>query len=258
MTDSKPIRVLIVDDEPLARKRLRELLKDDHEIAVIGECVNGAETISATQELAPDLIFLDVQMPGIDGLAVSEALDGKKSPLVIFVTAYEQYAVRAFDVQAVDYLLKPFDRARFTQAMNRAKERFREKHRDDVNRQILGLLSEIKDKPQYLDRLVIKNNDRVFVLKTDEIDWIEAEGNYVRVHFGKQSSLIRETLTNLGARLDPRKFPRIHRSSMVNIDRIKELQPWSHRDWRIILRNGAELRLSRNYRDRLHHLLGKL
>jgi len=258
MTDSKPIRVLIVDDEPLARKRLRELLKDDHEIAVIGECANGAETISATQELAPDLIFLDVQMPGIDGLAVSEALDGKKSPLVIFVTAYEQYAVRAFDVQAVDYLLKPFDRARFTQAMNRAKERFREKHRDDVNRQILGLLSEIKDKPQYLDRLVIKNNDRVFVLKTDEIDWIEAEGNYVRVHFGKQSSLIRETLTHLGARLDPRKFPRIHRSRLVNIDRIKELQPWSHRDWRIILRNGAELRLSRNYRDRLHHLLGKL
>lgn len=258
MTDSKPIRVLIVDDEPLARKRLRELLKDDHEIAIIGECANGAETISATRELAPDLIFLDVQMPGIDGLAVSETFDGKQSPLVIFVTAFEQYAVRAFDVEAVDYLLKPFDRARFTQAMQRAKERLREKRRDDVNRQILGLLSEIKDKPQYLDRLVIKNNDRVFVLKTDEIDWIEAEGNYVRVHFGKQSSLVRETLTRLAAQLDPRKFPRIHRSRLVNIDRIQELQPWSRRDWRIILRNGAELRLSRNYRDQLHHLLGKL
>jgi two-component system, LytTR family, response regulator len=258
MTDSKPIRVLIVDDEPLARKRLRELLKDDHEIAVIGECANGAATISATRELAPDLIFLDVQMPGIDGLAVSETFDGKDSPLVIFVTAFEQYAVRAFDVQAVDYLLKPFDRARFTQALLRAKERLREKRRDDVNLQILGLLSEIKDKPQYLDRLVIKNNDRVFVLKTDEIDWIEAEGNYVRIHFGKQSSLLRETLTRLTAQLDPRKFPRIHRSRLVNIDRIQELQPWSHRDWRIILRNGAELRLSRNYRDQLHRLLGKL
>jgi two-component system LytT family response regulator len=258
MTDSKPIRVLIVDDEPLARKRLRELLKDDHEIAIIGECANGAETISATRELAPELIFLDVQMPGIDGLAVSETFDGKQSPLVIFVTAFEQYAVRAFDVQAVDYLLKPFDRARFTQAMRRAKERLREKRHDDVNQQILGLLSEIKDKPQYLDRLVIKNNDRVFVLKTDEIDWIEAEGNYVRVHFGKQSSLVRETLTRLASQLDPRKFPRIHRSRLVNIDRIQELQPWSHRDWRIILRNGAELRLSRNYRDQLHHLLGKL
>jgi two-component system, LytTR family, response regulator len=258
MTDSKPIRVLIVDDEPLARKRLRELLKDDHEIAVIGECANGAATISATRELAPDLIFLDVQMPGIDGLAVSETFDGKGSPMVIFVTAFEQYAVRAFDVQAVDYLLKPFDRARFTQALLRAKERLREKRRDDVNLQILGLLSEIKDKPQYLDRLVIKNNDRVFVLKTDEIDWIEAEGNYVRIHFGKQSSLLRETLTRLTAQLDPRKFPRIHRSRLVNIDRIQELQPWSHRDWRIILRNGAELRLSRNYRDQLHRLLGKL
>jgi two-component system LytT family response regulator len=258
MTEFSAIRVLIVDDEPLARKRLRELLKDDREIAVIGECANGDETISATRELAPDLIFLDVQMPGIDGLAVSETFHGKQSPLVIFVTAFEQYAVRAFDVQAVDYLLKPFDRARFTQALGRAKERLREKRRDDVNRQILGLLSEIKDKPQYLDRLVIKNNDRVFVLKTDEIDWIEAEGNYVRVHFGKQSSMLRETLTRLAAQLDPRKFPRIHRSRLVNVDRIQELQPWSHRDWRIILRNGAELRLSRNYRDQLNQLLGKL
>jgi two-component system, LytTR family, response regulator len=166
--------------------------------------------------------------------------------------------VRAFDAQAVDYLLKPFDRARFTRALRRAKERLREKDRDDVNRRILGLLSEIKDGPQYLDRLVIKNNDRVFVLKTDEIDWIEAEGNYVRIHFGKQSSLMRETLSRLAAQLDPRKFPRIHRSRLVNIDRIQELQPWSHRDWRIILRNGAELRLSRNYRDRLQQLLGKL
>jgi two-component system LytT family response regulator len=258
MTDSKPIRVLIVDDEPLARKRLRELLKDDSEIAVVGECANGAEAISSTRELAPDLIFLDVQMPGIDGLDVSESLNGVGSPLVVFVTAYEQYAVRAFDAQAVDYLLKPFDRARFTRALGRVKERLREKDRDDVNRRILGLLSEIKGKPQYLDRLVIKNNDRVFVLKTDEIDWIEAEGNYVRIHFGKQSSLMRETLTRLSEQLDPRKFPRIHRSRLVNIDHIQELQPWSHRDWRIILRSGAELRLSRNYRNRLHQLLGKL
>src|SRR5882672_8663439 len=174
MTDSKPIRVLIVDDEPLARKRLRELLKGDSEIALVGECANGAETLSATRELAPDLIFLDVQMPGMDGLDVSEALNDRGSPLFVFVTAYEQYALRAFDVQAVDYLLKPFDRARFTQALRRAKDRHREKDRDDLNRRILGLLSEIKDKqPPYLDRLVIKNNDRVFVLKTDEVDWIE-------------------------------------------------------------------------------------
>ncbi len=258
MAGAQNIRALIVDDEPLARKRLRELLKDDTEIVIVGECANGAETISAVRELAPDLIFLDVQMPGIDGLEVSEALGGKQNPLVIFVTAYEQYALRAFEVQAVDYLHKPFDRARFTQAMRRAKERLREKRRDDVNQRILDLLSEIKDKPQYLDRLVIKNNGRDFVLRTDEIDWIEAEGNYVRVHFGKQSSLIRETLSRLAAQLDPRKFPRIHRSGLVNIDRIQELRPWSHRDWRIILRSGVELRLSRNYRDHLSQLLGKL
>ncbi len=258
MADPKPIRVLIVDDEPLARKRLRELLKDDPDVVISGECANGAETVAAVRELAPDLIFLDVQMPGVDGLAVSETLNDKQSPLVIFVTAYDQYAVRAFDVQAVDYLLKPFDRARFTQALQRAKERLREQRRDEVNQRILDLLSEIKDKPQYLDRLVIKTNDRVFVLKTDEIDWIEAEGNYVRVHFGKQSSLIRETLTNLSAQLDPRKFPRIHRSRLVNLDRIQELQPWTRHDWRIILRNGAQLRLSRNYREQLAQLLGKL
>src|SRR5262245_32361214 len=163
MTNSKSIRVLIVDDEPLARKRLRELLKGDSEIAVVGECANGAETMVAVCELSPDLIFLDVQMPGMDGLAVSEALNDGGSPLFVFVTAYEQYAVRAFDAQAVDYLLKPFDRARFARALRRAKERLREKDRDDMNRRILGLLSEIKDQPQYLDRLVIKKNDRVFV-----------------------------------------------------------------------------------------------
>src|SRR5262249_60817708 len=138
--------------------------------------------------------------------------DAARTRLVIFLPAFEQSPVQGSAWQGVDYLLKPFDRARFAQALHRAKERLREKRRDDVNRQILDLLSEIKDKPQYLDRLVIKNNDRVFVLKTDEIDWIEAEGNYVRVHFGAQSSLIRETLSHLAAQLDPRKFPRIHRS----------------------------------------------
>src|SRR5262249_38399580 len=156
MTDSNPIRVLIVDDEPLARKRLRELLKGDSELVIVGECANGAETLSATRELAPDLIFLDVQMPGMDGLAVSEAVSDMGSPLFVFVRAYEQYAGGASDAQAGDYLLKPFDRARFARALRRAKERLREKDRDDVNRRILGLLSEIKDRPQYLNRLVIK------------------------------------------------------------------------------------------------------
>jgi two-component system, LytTR family, response regulator len=255
------IRTLIVDDEPLARKRLRDLLKDDAEIEIVGECSDGSELIEAVRALAPDLIFLDVQMPELDGVSVTEALrksGGESSPLVIFVTAYDQYAVRAFDLRAVDYLLKPFDRARFAQALERAKDQLRERRDQSFNHQIIELLTEIKERPRYLDRLVIKTNDRVLVLKTDEIDWIEAEGNYVRIHFGKQSSLIRETLSHLASRLDPRKFPRIHRSRLVNIDRIQELQPWSHRNCRIVLRNGTELMLSRSYREQLYQLLGKL
>jgi two-component system LytT family response regulator len=258
MSPAQRIRTLIVDDETLARKRLRELLRDDPQIEIVGECANGSETIKATRNLMPDLIFLDVQMPELDGVSVSELIGGEDGPLIIFVTAYDQYAVRAFDVRAVDYLLKPFDRSRFAQSLQRAKEQLREKQNKVMNHQILELLNELKEKPHYLDRLVIKTNERVFVLKTDEIDWIEAEGNYVRVHFGKQSSLIRETLSRLASQLDPRKFPRIHRSRLVNIDRIQELQPWSHHNYRIILRNGTQLTLSRSYREQLYQLLGKL
>jgi two-component system LytT family response regulator len=258
MIPAQRIRTLIVDDEPLARKRLRELLRDDPQIEIVGEYANGSEAIEAARNLLPDLIFLDVQMPELDGVTVSELIGGEDGPLVIFVTAYDQYAVRAFDVRAVDYLLKPFDRSRFTQSLQRAKEQIRENQNRVVNHQILELLNELKEKPRYLDRLIIKTNERVFVLKTDEIDWIEAEGNYVRVHFGKQSSLIRETLSHLSSQLDPRKFPRIHRSRLVNIDRIQELQPWSHHNYRIILRNGTQLALSRSYREQLYQLLGKL
>jgi two-component system LytT family response regulator len=256
------IRTLIIDDEPLARKRLRELLKDDAEIELVGECADGDEALIAIHELTPDLIFLDVEMPALDGLAVSRAVAREKNsagaPFIIFVTAHDQYAARAFDVRAVDYLLKPFDRTRFSQALQRAKDQLREKQDRRINQQILEMLAKMKAPQTYLDRLVIKTKERVFVLKTDEIDWIEAEGNYVRVHFGKQSSLIRETLSHLAAQLDPRKFPRIHRSRLVNLDRIQELQPWSHRDYRIILRNGTQLTLSRSYREQLYQLLGKL
>lgn len=262
--NKESLKVLVADDEALARKRIRDLLKANTEFEIIGECATGTETLRAVQDLLPDLLFLDVQMPELDGIAVSEAIkrvgnvNGGTIPMIIFVTAYDQYAVRAFDVQAVDYLLKPFDRMRFEQALGRAKDQIRDRRSDEINHQILGLLRQLNEKPQYLDRLVIKNNERVFIIKTNEVDWIEAEGNYVRIHFGKQSSLIRETLGNLAAQLDPRMFARIHRSQIVNIDRIQELQPWSHRDCHIILRNGTQLTLSRSYRDQLYQLLGKL
>jgi len=258
MPNSNCIRTLIADDESLARKRLRELVQHDTEIEIVAECANGSETLTALRRFRPDLVFLDIQMPGLDGISLMEAISQEWSPMIIFVTAYEQYAIKAFDLQALDYLLKPFDRARFTQALQRAKERSQARQEREVNKQILELLTEIKEKPRYLDRLVIKNNDRVIIVKIDEINWIEAEGNYVRIHYGKQSALIRETLSRLASQLDPHKFPRIHRSRLVNIERIQELHPWSHRDYRILLADGTELTLSRNYREPLSQLLGKL
>jgi two-component system LytT family response regulator len=257
MTDGKPIRVLLVDDEPLAREMIREMLKDDAEASVVGECVNGREAIEAIQEHDPDLIFLDVQMPEIGGFEVLEALKSVHVPHVIFVTAYDQYAVRAFEVHALDYLLKPFDRERFDSAWRRAKAHILSTRNGEMDQRILAILEELKAGSKYLERLVIKSGGRVFFLDTDDIDWIEAEGNYVSVHTGKKSHLLRETISSLEAQLDPKKFLRIHRSSIVKIDRIKELQPWFHGEYRVILLDGTQLTLSRNYRENLQEALGR-
>jgi two-component system LytT family response regulator len=258
MADAKPIRVLLVDDEPLAREMIREMLKDDAEVSVVGECVNGREAIEAIQEHNPDLIFLDVQMPEIGGFEVLEALKSVHVPHVIFVTAYDQYAVRAFEVHALDYLLKPFDRERFDLAWRRAKAHILSTRNGEMDQRILAILEELKAGSKYIERLVIKSGGRVFFLDTDDIDWIEAEGNYVSVHTGKKSHLLRETISSLEAQLDPKKFLRIHRSSIVKIDRIKELQPWFHGEYRVILMDGTQLTLSRNYRENLQKALGKV
>jgi two-component system LytT family response regulator len=257
MADAKPIRVLLVDDEPLAREMIREMLKDDAEVSVVGECVNGREAIEAIQEHNPDLIFLDVQMPEIGGFEVLEALKSVHVPHVIFVTAYDQYAVRAFEVHALDYLLKPFDRERFDLAWRRAKAHILSTRNGEMDQRILAILEELKAGSKYIERLVIKSGGRVFFLDTDDIDWIEAEGNYVSVHTGKKSHLLRETISSLEAQLDPKKFLRIHRSSIVKIDRIKELQPWFHGEYRVILMDGTQLTLSRNYRENLQEALGR-
>jgi two-component system LytT family response regulator len=257
MTDGKPIHVLLVDDEPLAREMIREMLKDDPEAEVVAECVNGREAIEVIQEHNPDLIFLDVQMPEIGGFEVLEALKSVHMPHVIFVTAYDQYAVRAFEVHALDYLLKPFDRERFDSAWRRAKLHILATRNGEMDQRILAILEELKAGSKYLERLVIKSGGRVFFLDTDDIDWIEAEGNYVSVHTGKKSHLLRETISSLEAQLDPKKFLRIHRSSIVKIDRIKELQPWFHGEYRVILLDGTQLTLSRNYRENLQEALGR-
>jgi two-component system LytT family response regulator len=255
MTDIVKIRALIVDDEPLARRRIRRMLAHHADIEIIGDSANGRDAILLIRNQAPDLVFLDVLMPEMDGFAVLEALDAEALPLIIFVTAYDQYALRAFEVYALDYLLKPFDRQRFDKALQRAKARLANE-RSDINQRALALLEELRAQTSHVERMVIKSGGRAFFLKTDEIDWIEAEGKYVRLHVGKESYLVREAISGLESQLDPKKFLRIHRSTIVNIDRVRELQPWFHNEYRVILRDGTELMLSRSCRKKLGDLLG--
>ena len=257
MTESPLIRVLMVDDEPLARDMLREMLQSDRDVEIVGECSNGREALEAIRIHSPDLLFLDVQMPEVGGFELLEALGTGAIPHVIFVTAYDNYAVRAFEVHALDYLLKPFDQARFKEAIKHAKERFRSVRQDGGQMQISALLETIKNKPQYLDRLVIKAGGRITFLSTDEINWIEADDKYVHLHTGKVSPMVRQTLNAMEAQLDPKKFRRIHRSAIVNVERIKELQPLFSGEHSILLEDGTKLTLSRNYKDQLFELLGK-
>lgn len=262
MADSPLIRVLLVDDEPLAREMLREMLQNDSQVDIVGESCNGREAIEAIQTHAPDLIFLDVQMPEVGGFEVLASLDKSQIPYTIFVTAYDQYAVRAFEVQALDYLLKPFDQERFDVSWQRAKTQIlRDRNGSGaghLDQRILALLEEMKAGNTFLERLVIKAAGRIYFLETGEIDWIEAEGNYVSVHSAKKSHLLRETISSLESQLDPKKFVRIHRSSIVRLDFIQELQPWFHGEYRVILQDGTQLTLSRNHRDKLQEALGKL
>ena len=258
MTDAAqaPIRVLVVDDEPLAREKIRGMAADDPDLHVVAECSNGAEAIEAVRSMRPDLILLDVQMPEVGGFAVLEALKDEWLPPVIFITAYDHYAVRAFEFHALDYLLKPFDRERFQTAIERAKRQIRRDSGARMDARILALLEEMRETPRYSERLVVKTGGRVFFLNTDEIDWVEAEGNYVSIHTGKKSYLLRETITGLESQLDPKEFVRIHRSAIVRLDRIKELQPWSHGEYHVLLQDGTRLTLSRSYREKLQAALG--
>jgi two-component system LytT family response regulator len=255
MTQDAKIRALIIDDEPLARRRLRSLLERDREIEIAGESAGGREAVRLIRDRQPDLLFLDVQMPEIDGFEVLERAGVEKMPLVIFVTAYDTYALRAFDVCAVDYLVKPFSRARFQAALSRAKDRL-QKDRADIGKLSLALLEELRSRSHFLDRLAIKSSGQVFFIRVEEIDWIEAEGKYIRLHCGKQSHLVREAISGIESRLDPRKFARIHRSAIVNVDRIERMESWFNNDYRVVMKTGDQLTLSRSYRKRLSELLG--
>ena len=248
---------MIVDDEPLARERLASLLSAEQDIEVVRQCRDGEEAVSAIDQLTPDLVFLDVQMPALNGFEVIEAVGADKMPLVIFVTAYDQHALRAFQVRALDYLLKPFDRERFQEALQRARAHIQRDETGDLGRRLLALVKDLRRDQPKTDRLVVKSGGRLFFLRTDEIDWIEAAGNYVRLHVGTTSHLLRETMNSIEARLDPEKFFRIHRSRIVNMERIQEMQPWLNGEYAVVLRNGTRVTLSRGYREKLQERLGK-
>jgi two-component system LytT family response regulator len=252
------IRVLIIDDEQLPRARIKALLGEDQEIEIIGECADGRKAVAAIKKHAPDLIFLDIQMPVLDGFEVLEAVGNQQMPTVIFVTAYDRYAIRAFEVHALDYLLKPFNRARFNEALHRAKSQIRAQQDGQVQRQLLSLLRDLKNGRKYLERLVVKSGGRVCFLRTEEIDWVDAVGNYVRLHVGKNSHLVRGTISALESKLDPDRFLRIHRSRIINVDRIKELNPWFKGEYVVTLKDGTEHKLSRGYREKLNRHLDRL
>src|SRR5687768_10814076 len=253
----KKIRTLVVDDEPLARERLTSLLGLETDIEVIGQCRDGEDAARAITEHTPDLVFLDVQMPGLNGFEVIEAVGTEKMPLVIFVTAYDQHALKAFQVRALDYLLKPFDRERFQEALQRARTQIQRAETGDLGRRLLALVKDLRRDQPKTDRLVVKSGGRLFFLRTDEIDWIEAAGNYVRLHVGNTSHLLRETMNAIESRLDPEKFFRIHRSRIVNMERIQEMQPWLNGEYAVVLRTGTRLTLSRGYREKLQDRLGR-
>ena len=253
----KKIRTLIVDDEPLARERLATLLQAEPDIELVGQCRDGEEAVTAIQDHTPDLVFLDVQMPQMNGFEVIEAIGTDQMPLVIFVTAYDQHALKAFQVRALDYLLKPFDRERFTEALARARKQIERNETGDIGKRLLALVKDLrKDQPRS-DRLVVKSGGRLYFLRVDEIDWVEAAGNYVRLHVGTTSHLLRETMNAIEGRLDPEKFFRIHRSRIVNMERIQELQPWLNGEYAVLLRTGTRLTLSRGYREKLQERLGR-
>lgn len=255
------IRALIVDDEQLSRERVRDSLSADPEIEIIGECADGREAIAAIQTQSPDLLFLDVRMPRIDGFSVLEAIEKEKMPLVIFVTSYDKYAVRAFKVHAVDYLLKPYTEELFREAVEEAKKRLGPKHSGEMIARILNLLEEHKSRPgaetglSYLERLTFNKDGRVFLIKVADIDWIEAQDHYIRIHTGKERYLLHEALSNLEAQLNPEQFPRIHRSHIINIDRIREIKPLGHHECRVILFDGTDLKVSRTGIERLEKIL---
>lgn len=259
-THSRKIKAIIVDDEPPARRNLRALLKAVPDIDLVKECGNGRDAVEVIRALEPDLVFLDVQMPEMNGFEVLEQLTDQPLPVIIFVTAYDQYALKAFEVSALDYLLKPFDDARFHKALAQARRQIEQQDASELGRKLLTLMGrrEVRTdaSPRYLTRLLVKTAGRVIFIRTEEIDWIEAYDNYLRLHVGGKAHLLRQTMNELEAALNPEQFARIHRSTIVNLDRVKELHPHFNSEHLVILQDGTELKLSRTRKEWLEQWLG--
>ena len=270
---NRTIRALIVDDESLAREALLVMLGDDPEMEVVAECRNGKEAVTVIREQSPDVVFLDIQMPEMDGFQVIEEVGAARMPVTVFVTAYDKHALRAFEAHALDYLLKPFDHDRFNTALQRAKTFVRQQKLGEISESLFALLRDMNLKTGKshsetddiesgkathkgpVDRVTIKSGGRIYFLKTKEIDWVEGAGDYLTLHSGSQTHLIRETMGNFHARLDPQKFLRIHRSTIVNIERIKDIRPLYKGDYVVTLTSGVSLKASRGYRHELQSLL---
>jgi len=251
------IQVLIVDDEPLARERIRKLLQKEADLEIIGECADGSEAVAAIRKQRPDLVFLDVQMPELDGFGVLEQLEPGPIPVVVFVTAHDRFALRAFEVHALDYLLKPFDAERFRNALERARDRVQGRQTGELSHRISELLADLRTGAKKQDRLAVKTGGKILFLRMAEIEWIEAADNYVNLHLGSEAHLHRETMAALEEKLPADKFMRISRSTIVNLERIRELQPLFHGEYAVIMRNGTRLTLTRSHRDKLQRLLGR-
>jgi two-component system LytT family response regulator len=245
------IRALIVDDEPLARRRIRALLERNRTVTILGECGDGASAVEAIRTKKPDLVFLDVQMPELDGFGVIEAVGAERMPAVIFVTAYDEHAVRAFEKHAVDYLVKPFDDERFADAVSHATRQLDGRAAKGAGARLVKALEALEAGREYAERLVVRSDGRLLVVPVDEIDWVSAEDNYVVLHLGKTAHRMRGTMNDTASRLDPRAFLRINRSTIVAIDRIRELQPAFHGEYYVILKDASRLVVSRGYRDRV-------
>ena len=255
--ETSPIRVVVFDDESPARRKIHRFLAEEPDFEIVGEAGTGLEAVRVIGQTAPDLVFLDVQMPGLDGFAVLQSIDLEPPPQIVFTTAYDHFAIQAFEVHALDYLLKPFDQARFKSVLQRAREQRQQRDRDGVTERVAKLLEELSGRERRAERLLVTHDDRAFLLTISQIDWIEAAKNYVHIHAGKESYRLRGTLEALHQKLDPAKFLRANRSQIINLDRVKELHPWFHGEYKIVLRDGKEVMWSRRYLDAKSDLILK-